>query len=57
MLFRVIDSESDALPAGAERAQWSAAALEREDARIAGFEDNWRAQAREAARNLILKYM
>ena len=56
MLFRVIDSESDALPTGVERDQWSATALEREDARIAAFEDNWRAQAREAARNLILKY-
>ena len=56
MLFRVIDSESDALPTGVERAQWSATALAREDARIAAFEDNWRAQAREAAQNLILKY-
>jgi hypothetical protein len=32
-LFRVIDSESDALPAGAERGKGSATALEREDAR------------------------
>ena len=32
--FRVIDSERDALPAGPERAQESAIALEREDARI-----------------------
>ncbi len=40
----------------APNVQWSATALEREDARIAAFEDNWRAQAVTAARNLILKY-
>jgi hypothetical protein len=55
-LFRVIDSESDALPAGAERRKESATALEREDARIAGFEDNRCAQAMASVRNLILKY-
>ena len=55
-LFRVIDSESDALPVGPERAQWSTAALEREVARIAGFGDNWREHALAAARNLAQRY-
>jgi hypothetical protein len=56
LLFRVIGSESDALPVGPERAHWSAGALEREDARIAGFEDSWREQAMLSARNLADRY-
>jgi hypothetical protein len=52
----VIDSESDAFPTGPEGAQWSAAALEREDVKIAAFEENWRPQAFESARNLTAKY-
>jgi hypothetical protein len=56
LLFRVIDSESDALPVGPGRAHWSAAALEREDAKIAGFEDNWREQAMASARHSAEKY-
>jgi hypothetical protein len=56
LLFRVIDSESDALPVGSERAHWSAVALEREDARIAAFEGNWRERAMASARALAQKY-
>lgn len=46
MLFRVLDSESDALPVGPQRKYWSASALEREDAKVAAFETSWQSKVR-----------
>jgi hypothetical protein len=56
MLFRFLDSESDALPVGPQREYWSASALEREDAKIAAFEANWQSRASLAATNLAARY-
>jgi hypothetical protein len=54
--FAGIDSESDALPVGPERDNWSRSALEREDAKIVAFQERWRDQAVESAKRLIEKY-
>jgi hypothetical protein len=54
--FRVIDSESHPLPVGPERKNWSADALEREDAKIAAFEEHWLAKAVSSARSLAQRY-
>ncbi len=56
VLFRALDSESDALPVGEVRQYWSAAALEREDAKIAAFEENARRDACLAAGRLAERY-
>src|SRR5262245_15580358 len=56
LIFRGIDSESDALPAGPERQWWSESALREEDEKIRAAEDLWRVAATEAARALIEKY-
>jgi hypothetical protein len=56
ILFRAIDSESDALPIGPEREHWSTSALEREDSKIAAFEETWRSRALLSARNLTERY-
>ena len=50
MLFRFLDSESDALPVGPQRQYWSVSALEREDAKIAAFEDAYTKKTGEARR-------
>jgi hypothetical protein len=54
--FTGIYSESDALPVGPERERWSAAALAREDPKIADFEARCRETAFSAARRLKEKY-
>ena len=56
MLFRALDSESDALPVGPVRQYWSVSALEEEDAKIAAFEENARRVACLAARRLAERY-
>ena len=55
-LFRFLDSESDALPIGPQRQHWSVSALEREDAKVAAFEENWRSKACLSAANLAERY-
>jgi hypothetical protein len=55
-LFRFLDSESDALPVGPQRQYWSVSALEREDAKVAAFEENWRGKACLSAANLAERY-
>ena len=54
--FTGIHSESDALPAGPERERWSAAALARENPKIAEYEAQCRDTALSAARRLKEKY-
>ena len=54
--FTAIYSESDTLPVGTERDQWSAAALAREDSKIAAFEATSRDDALAAAKRLKEKY-
>jgi hypothetical protein len=56
MIFRGIDSESDALPAGPEREFWSASALREQDQKIDAFEGSWRDAAMQAAKDLVEKY-
>ena len=56
VLFVGLDFESDALPVGPVRQYWAAATLEREDAKIAAFEEKWRGEARLAAGRLAEKY-
>jgi RPA family protein len=56
VLFRALDSESDALPVGEVRKYWSVTALEREDAKIAAFEENARRDACLAAGRLAERY-
>jgi len=51
--FVGISSETDALPVGDERRHWSAAALEREDRKIAEAENTWRTNALDACARLI----
>jgi hypothetical protein len=55
-VFARIDEESTVLPVGPERSQWAAHALEREDAKILAFEERWREEALQAARNLAKRY-
>jgi hypothetical protein len=56
IVFRGIDSESDCLPAGAERGNWSSTALVEEDRKISVAENQWREVAKNAASKLIAKY-
>jgi len=51
--FTAIDSETDALPVGDLRKEWSAEALERKDKEIAEAEDFYRDTAINAATELI----
>lgn len=52
-VFAGIDSETDALPIGDERALWNAEALVREDRKILAAEQRWRDDALAAATQLI----
>jgi hypothetical protein len=56
VVFRGIDSETDALPVGEVRKYWSPSALEREDVKIRSCEERYRKAAMEAANRLIVKY-
>jgi hypothetical protein len=51
--FTAIDSETDTLPVGDVRKEWSPEALERKDKEIAGAEDFYRETAVNAATELI----
>jgi hypothetical protein len=53
LVFVGIDSETDALPVGNERAHWNAEALARKDIEIRAAEQRWRGQAVAAATQLI----
>lgn len=50
-----IDSETDALPVGLEREQWSAEALKEKDIEIRRCEELYRQDAIDACERLILK--
>ena len=52
-IFVGIDSETDALAIGTERALWNLEALEAEDRKIAAAELRWHGRATEAARQLV----
>ena len=52
-VFVGIDSETDALPIGIERALWNLRALEIEDRKIAAAESRWHGRATEATRQLV----
>ena len=54
--FRGIDSETDTFPVGDVRAQWSSAALAREDAERERYEGQVRAVVQENCRLLIARY-
>jgi hypothetical protein len=56
VVFRGIDSESDALPVGPEREHWAAAVLAREDEKIRSYENQCRPAAVQSARRLMWKY-
>jgi hypothetical protein len=53
LVFTGIASETDGLPVGAVRRQWSAEALERKDREIAEAEEFYRGSAMEAATRLV----
>ena len=53
LIFTGIASETDGLPVGAVRQQWSAEALERKDREIAEGEEFYRDSAMEAATRLV----
>jgi hypothetical protein len=55
-VFCAIYSESDVLPVGEERKNWSPSALQREDTKIELFEERWRDRALQAAQLLVKKY-
>ena len=55
-VFCAIYSESDALPVGEERKNWSPSALQREDSKIGLLEDRWRDRSFQAAQLLVKKY-
>ena len=54
--FTGVDSETDHLPVDAERANWSAEALERKDAEIAYAEKTYREDVFLACRKLIERF-
>ena len=53
LTFAAIDSETDALPVGDARREWSAEALERKDREITEAEDFYRNTAIDAANELV----
>jgi hypothetical protein len=53
LVFTAIDSETDALPIGEVRQQWSDEALGRKDPEIAEAESRYRETAMEAATRLL----
>jgi hypothetical protein len=53
LVFTAIDSETDALPVGEVRQQWSAEALDRKDREIANAEIRYREVAMEGAARLL----
>ena len=53
MIFAVIDSETDHLPVGWERKNWSPEALKNKDQEIAEFESVCKEEAFKACRTLI----
>jgi hypothetical protein len=53
LVFVGIDSETDALPVGSERAYWNAEALARKDVEIRAAEHHWREEGVAAATQLI----
>jgi hypothetical protein len=56
VFFTAVDSESDALPVGKERENWSPEALERQDMLIHEFEKVWHSRAISQAQRLIDRY-
>jgi hypothetical protein len=52
-VFVGIDSETDALPIGEERALWNPEALAHQDRKITAAERRWRDQAVTAATQLV----
>ena len=56
VVFGAVASESDDLPAGAERQYWSESALAREDQHIARLEAHWRDRVLDACRRMIERF-
>ena len=50
-------SETDALPAGPERANWHSAALAEKDSEIAAVEEQWGEEVRAAAVRLAARFV
>ena len=55
-LFGVIDSDTDDLPVGSGRANWSANALARKDADVAEAKAFYREDVRAACQRLVERY-
>jgi hypothetical protein len=55
-LFVTIDTETDHLPLGAERANWDMGALAERDEEISRVEDFYRTEVFSACRELIRRY-
>ena len=56
VVFGAVTSETDHLPYGAGRNYWNAAALSREDIKIAQYEGRHREEIVAACRNLITRF-
>jgi len=56
LIFTLIDSDTDHLPVDSVRQHWGKDTLKQKDIEIQSAETFYRAQAIEAARNLIKKY-
>jgi hypothetical protein len=52
-VFVAVNSETDALPTGEERALWNAEALVQEDKKISAAEEHWHYRAVTAATQLV----
>jgi hypothetical protein len=56
IMFVAIDSETDHLPIGTVRREWTPDALEAKDREIREYEERSREEAYNAARNILKKY-
>ena len=53
-MFAGVDSETDHLPVGEQRALWASEALKEKDLEIAAAEARWRGSALTAARQIVI---